>query len=115
MPIAIVFIVGFIMLFVVGNQIVHRESIVRGHEVDALFGFAITMTINVRAGKKSFRESSRLPLVTFDKRANVVAESAVPFLPMVTKKVADLVQTGRVPSLGDELRTTEYWVRFDIP
>ena len=46
--VAVLLEVGFIVLLFIGDQIVQREAVVTGDEVDALLGFALLVTIKVR-------------------------------------------------------------------
>ena len=53
--------------------------------------------------------------VALDERADVVPEAAVPLDPAIARERPDLVQAGRVPRLGDELRAGEDRVGLDVP
>ena len=51
--VAVVLAVGLVVLVVVGDQIVQREAVVAGHEVDALLGLALLVAVELagcRAG-----------------------------------------------------------------
>src|SRR5215469_7302607 len=55
------------------------------------------------------------PRIPRDKAADIVAEAAVPFLPAVADESPDLIETGGVPGLGDQLGTGEIRIRLDVP
>ena len=56
--VAVVFAVGFVVLLVIGDEIVEREPVVTGHEVDALLGFAFLVTIDLGAAEQVGRQSA---------------------------------------------------------
>ena len=55
------------------------------------------------------------PRIAADEAADVVAKAAVPFRPAVAGKIADLVQAGRVPGLGDDLGLLQRLGKLDAP
>ena len=48
-PVAVLFSVRFIVLAIEGNQVVQREAIVAGDEIDALLRLAFFVSVYVRA------------------------------------------------------------------
>ena len=54
-------------------------------------------------------------VVATQETSNVVAEAAVPFLPCVADEAAHLIEAGGIPRFGNELCSSEHWIRFDIP
>ena len=56
--VAIVLAVGLVVLVVERDQIVEREAVMAGHEVDALLGLAFLVAVDVRAAEQS-RGASR--------------------------------------------------------
>src|SRR5215472_11509322 len=50
--VAVFFAVGLVVLLVVGNQVIQGKSVVTGHEVDALFGLALLVTIHFMAAEQ---------------------------------------------------------------
>ena len=56
--IAVALAVGLVVLPVVGDQIVEREAIMAGHEIDALFGLALLVTVKVRATQDPCSQTS---------------------------------------------------------
>ena len=85
----------------------------RCDEVDALFRFPVAMTIDVGACQKSLRQCSGVSVVASQEGAHVVSEVPVPLLPMISEETADLVEAGGIPSLGNQLGTAEYRIRFN--
>ena len=103
------------MFFVIGDEIIHRESIMGCYEVDALFGFAIPVSIDVGAGKETFGEDSCLFFVTLDECTHIITKSAIPFLPVVSEEISDLIKPCCIPGLGDQFGSTEHGIGLDIP
>jgi hypothetical protein len=58
--VAVVFAVGLIVLVVVRDEIVEREPIMAGHEIDALLGLALLMTVYVGAAQDACGHGSFL-------------------------------------------------------
>ena len=79
------------MLAVVGHEIVERETIVSRHEVDALLGLALLVTIDGRAADQAIGDAIDRAVVTTEEAADIVPEASVPFLPAVPDKGAHLV------------------------
>ena len=55
-PVAVFFSIGLIMLLVVGNQVVERESVVACNKIDTLFRLTLFMAVNVGAGQQPCRD-----------------------------------------------------------
>src|SRR5262252_6766803 len=102
--VTVVFTVRLVVLVVVGDQVVQGEAIVTRHEVDTLFGLAFLVPVYLGAAKQAVGKTSHRPLVATEKAADIVAEPTVPLLPTVPNKAAHLIQTGRIPRLGNEFR-----------
>src|SRR5262249_44698885 len=114
-PVAIAFTVGLVVLAVVGNEIIEREAVVAGDEVDALLRFALFAPVHVRASTEPEPPGAGHPIVAFEKRPEIVAEPPVPVLPAIADETADLIQPGGVPSFGDQLDIGEDRIGFDVP
>src|ERR1700746_889357 len=84
------------------------------YEGHALFRFALFMTIDLVAAKQPVRETPQRAVITAEKSPYVITKVSIPFLPAVSNKAADLVQSGGVPSFSDHLCPSEVWVRFNI-
>src|SRR5262249_11692020 len=113
--VAIALAVRFVVLPVERDEVVQREPVVAGHEVDAALGLALLVRIERRAAEHAADESLDRSLLTAEEAADVVAEAAVPFPPAVADESADLVEPGGIPRFGDELRPRQRGVRLDVP
>ncbi len=107
--------VRLVVLDVVGDEVVQREAVVAGDEVDALLGLAALVLVHVRAADQPAGERADRPVVALEEAAHVVAEPAVPFLPALAGEAPDLVEAGRVPGFRDQLDVREHRVRLDVP
>ena len=61
--VAIVFAVRFVVLLVVGDQIVQREAVVARDEIDALLGFALLVAVDVGTADQPVGEARRPSLL----------------------------------------------------
>ena len=114
-PVAVAFAVRLVVLAIVRHEIVQREAVVAGYEVDALLRLALLMAVEVRAAEQAPRKAPRGRGVALHEAAHVVPEAAVPLFPVVADERAELIEAGRVPGLGDQLRAGEHRIGFDIP
>src|SRR5262249_9118135 len=112
--VAVLLAVRLVVFPVVRDQIVHREAVVAGDEVDAVFGLAFLSAVDVGAAEQPGREMPYESVVASQEMPDVVAETAVPFLPRVADEGADLIESGGVPGFGDELRAGQQRVRLDV-
>ncbi len=103
------------MLLVVGDEVVQSEAIVARDEIDARLYLAPFMAVHFGTAEQPVGHLSDRALFTAEETAEVVAETAVPFLPGITDEATDLVQTRRVPRFRDELRASQRRVGFEIP
>ena len=106
MAVLVVLAVGLVVLVVVGDEIVQREAVVRGDEIDAGPRLAAAAVEDVgRAAeprRQRRRRGFRSPVI-----AHRVAVLVVPLRP-ARRKAADLVAAGTaVPRLGDQLHLGE--------
>src|SRR4029077_10345808 len=85
------------------------------HEVDALLRLALLVGIERRAADQAIGKALERALLAAEKAARVIAKPPVPLPPAISHEAPHLVQAGRVPRLGDELRPRQRWVRLDIP
>ena len=113
--VAVVFAVGLVVLAVVRHQVLEREAVVAGDEVDALRRLARARAVQVGAAEQAVGQPRDGAVVAAHEGTHVVAEVAVPLLPAVADEVADLVQAGGVPRLGDQLGAGEHGVGLDVP
>ena len=102
--VVVVLAVGFVVLFVVADQIFQREAVVRGHEIDAGVRPAAIVLVEIAAAGEAVGEIGELAFVALPVTAHRVAIFAVPLRPQ-HGKVAHLVAAAAdVPGLGDQLR-----------
>ena len=113
--VAIVLPVRLVVLAIVGHEVVEGEAVVAGDEVDALLGLALLVPVDLGAADQPVRDPRHRARLAAEEVADVVAEPAVPLLPAVADEAADLVETRRVPRLGNELRARERRIRLDVP
>src|SRR4051812_20081883 len=99
--IAAVFAIGFVVLALVGDQIVERKAVVAGDEIDALFRLAILVSIDLRAANEAVGKAAQRAFFRAEERSDIVAETPVPFLPAIADKTADLIKPGGIPRLGN--------------
>ena len=101
--VAVVLAVGLVVLLVVGNQIVQREAVVRGDEVDAgLRAAAIVMELLAGTGNLAGKGAAVLVGLK-PETARRVAEAVVPLAPARQIGAQLVAAAGRVPGLGDQL------------
>src|SRR5262249_44502202 len=101
--VAVVLAISLVVLVVVAHQVVQREAVVTGDEVDAIDGQMAAGLVDVGAATQAGRDGTDHAPVAFHETADVIAIPAVPFGPAEAGEVADLVQTSGVPGLGDDL------------
>src|ERR1035441_6871537 len=100
--VAVVLAVGEIVLVVVGNQVVEREAIVVGHEVDAVVRFAGAVVVEVGTARQTGGERRGHAGIALHELAHIVAINAIPLRPSSPgRQRADLIQPDGVPGLGD--------------
>src|SRR4029077_3306265 len=95
--VTIVFAVLFVVFVVIGDKIVQRKPIVTGHEVDALFGLALLMSIDFGAANQAIDKTRNRAVFAAKEAAGIVAEPPVPFFPTIPDKAANLIEPGRIP------------------
>src|SRR6056297_1121962 len=109
----VVFTVGFIMFFIVGDQILQREAIVGGDKVDAGEGETAGILVEIRATGKAGCKLAECFITSRPEVAYTVAVTAVPLAPH-RRKVANLITTfANVPGLGDQLDLADHRVLLD--
>ncbi len=109
LAVVVVLAVGLVVLLVVGDEIAHREAVVRGHEVDAGERTAAGVLVEVGGAGDPARELAEGRLAA-PEVAHRVAVLAVPLGPL-GREVADLVAAGAdVPGLRDQLDLADHRV-----
>ena len=99
--VVVVLAVRFVVFVVVADEIVQRETVVRGNEIDAGVGAAAVVLVEVRAARQAISHLADPPFVAFPKAADRVAILAVPLRPE-DRKITDLITAfAHVPRLRD--------------
>ena len=101
------FAVRLVVLPVVRHEVVEREPVVAGDEVDARERRPARPLVEVGAAADTRGESADEAGIAAHESADVVAEASVPLRPAPSGEGAELVQACGVPCLGDELRLAE--------
>ena len=103
--VGIVFAIGLIVLFVVGNEVPQSEAVVTGYEIDAVKRRASVVLIEIRTAGHTGRHERNHVGVALHETPHVVPKLAVPFRPAAPiRKSSDLVKSGGVPGFSNELR-----------
>src|SRR5262249_13868361 len=76
--IAVALAVFFVVLVVIGHEVVKRKAVVARNEIDTLLGFALFPTINAGATQQTIGCASHRIIGAPEEVANVVAKSVVP-------------------------------------
>src|SRR5262249_41079502 len=90
-PVPVFFAVRLVVLVVVRDKIVEREAVVTRDEIHALFGLALFVAVHFGASDHAIGHAPDRSRFTAEEVANIIAEAAVPLLPGVADKAADLV------------------------
>jgi hypothetical protein len=88
--VAVVLAVGLVVLVVVRDEVLEREAVVGGDEVDRRVGAAAAAAVEVAGAGEPVAHAAHLALVALPVRAHGVAVDAVPLRPVLWE-VADLV------------------------
>src|SRR5215472_5266187 len=67
--VTVVLTVRLVVLLTVRDEIVQRKAVVTSNEIDACFGRASLMTVNLRATEQAIRKPSNRALIATDKAA----------------------------------------------
>ena len=113
--VAVALAVFFVVLVVIGDEVVQRKTIVARNEIDTLLDFALPLTINAWAAKQTIGYAPHRIIRAPEEVADIIAKSVVPLLPAVSHEAADLIKSCRVPCLRDHLRTGQRRVGLDVP
>ena len=109
----VVLTVRLVVLVVIGDEVVQREAVVAGDEVDARVGSPPTGTEDVARAGQSGRQLGHLTEVAAPEAPHAVAKRAIPFRP-ARRELSETKAVGtRVPGLGDELDVRQDWVLLD--
>src|SRR5208337_721794 len=81
--VAVVFAIFFVVLVIVGDDVVERKAIVTRNEIDALLGLALPLTIDTWAAEQTVGHAADRIVRAPEEVADVVAKSVVPLLPAI--------------------------------
>ena len=105
--------VGLVVLLVVGDQVVHREAVVGGDEVDAGHRGAPGVLIEVGGTGDAGGELAQRGGLSAPEVAHGVAVLPVPLAPQGREPAHVVTAVAHVPGLGDELDLGEHRVLVD--
>jgi len=101
--VAVALAVVLVVLSVVGDEVVRREAVVAGDEVDALLRLAPLVAIQLGAADHPVGEAPHHAVRAAQEAPDVVTKAAVPLPPAVSDEAAYLIEARCVPRLGDDL------------
>ena len=107
--------VFFVVLVVIRDDVVQCKAVVTRDEIDTLLELALLSTIDTWAAKQTICCASDRIIRTPEEVADIVAKPVVPLPPAVTDKGADLIESCRVPRLGDHFCACERRIGLDVP
>src|SRR5687768_1221611 len=97
----IIFTVRFIVLFVIGNKIIERKSVMGSYKIYTGAGRAIIVLIQVSASGKPLRKFCQANFIASPVSSYTITVLTVPFGP-AGWKITDLVSTfAHIPGLGN--------------
>ena len=110
MPIAVVFTVGFVVFFVVADQIAQSEAVVCSNEVDAGRRSAAAVVENIGRPGQAFGKCAQITAFPRPKRAHIITETAVPFGKRLREIAQVIAALADVPGFDNQLQTSQYRV-----
>src|SRR5690606_31636253 len=111
--VAVALAVGLVVLLVVGDEVVQRETVVSGDEVDAGIRQPAVALVEVAAARESRGHLRDLSRVATPEATDRVAVLPVPLGP-AHREVPDLVAAfAEIPGLGDQLHLRDDGVLRD--
>src|ERR1700719_4081971 len=113
--IPISFAVRFVVLTVVGNEVVEGKAVMAGNEVDAVDRQMAAPLIDVGAPGDARRYRAHKSGIAFHKAPNIIAVPPVPLGPAITRKVTDLVCARCIPGFSDDLGVRQHVGQLDRP
>ena len=101
--VAIVVAIGLIVLFVVADQVLQCETVMRGNKIDACPRAPAPVAEDVGRPRHARSQIGDEPLVTLPKAPHCVAVLPIPLCP-TWRKIAQVVAVGaEIPRLGNQL------------
>ena len=105
--------VCLVVFFVVADEIVEREAVVRGDEVDARGGLPAGPRIQVIASSETGRELGHRPAVAAPEPAHRISILPIPLGPQ-HREIADLIPAlAEIPRLRNQLHLRQHWILMD--
>src|SRR5262245_105159 len=92
-----------IVLALVAHQVVEREAVVGGDEIDTVIRPAAARLVKIAGACESRGHGAGHAVIAAPETADVVAVMSIPLGPPLRGEGADLERAGRVPGLGDDL------------
>ena len=104
LSVAVVLAVILIMLLIVGDQVIQGKTIMGSDKVDTMVWTTTGVLIEVFRTAKTAGEITNQTFSAFPKKSYLVTIISVPLGPTPPGwKSADLIQSGRIPCLGNNL------------
>src|SRR5690606_7421537 len=100
-PIVVFFLVGIVVLFVVGYQVVEREPVMRGDEIDTGSRFPVVILIEIGAAREPFGKLGQHAFRTAPIIAHAITVFPVPFRPARWEIAHLIAALAEVPWFGD--------------
>jgi hypothetical protein len=110
MAVPVLFAVRLIVLFIVGDEVVEIESVMRGDEIDARPGLSPALVEEIARSGNALGEIRQYAGIAFPEAAHGVAELIIPFRPS-RWELPDLVAAGAdIPGLSDQFDAVQYGI-----
>ena len=101
--VSVVFSVFFVVLAVVGNQVVHGKTVMAGNKVYGVIGLSAVVTVEVGTSTNTGGTGCSKIVVSTPESAAIISESVVPFCPAATGEASYLISSTCVPSFCNNL------------
>ena len=108
--VAVVLAVRLVVFLIVGDEIVERETVVAGHEVEALLCLALLVAVDLGTADQPVGHAPQRPGFAAEEVAHIVPEAAVPLSPTISHKAADLIKPRSIPGFGNHLLSRQNWI-----
>src|ERR1700733_2933729 len=86
-----------------------------GHEVHTLFRFALFVAIYLMAAEQAIGKMLQSAFVAAEETTHVIAKAPIPFPPAISNETANLIESSRIPCLGNHFCPGECRIGLDIP
>src|SRR5262249_11977687 len=112
--VAVPFSVCLVVLRLIRDGVLHRETVVDRDEVDAVLR-SLSVLVDIGASADASRHRTEHPRVTLDELPDVVTEAPVPLGPPIAWKVSDLIQPCSVPRFCNYFAVCQCVVELYLP